>query len=178
MNNWTNRIPYLSAAFVVFTLYVFVDSAVEIVSEFNTGESMIEMVDDLIVLAISVCIVILFGIEYLSQCRDLRQLQGQLDNARGQLAQMDSSSQQLASQYRAIMQHQFDVWSLTLSEQDVVLALLKGLSFREVAKLRNTKEKTVRQQATNVYKKAGVAGRHELAAWFFEDMLEPPRSIS
>ena len=50
--------------------------------------------------------------------------------------------------------------------------MLKGLSFREIAELRETREKTVRQQASSVYRKAGVAGRNELAAWFFEDMLE------
>jgi DNA-binding CsgD family transcriptional regulator len=32
----------------------------------------------------------------------------------------------------------------------------------------------VRQQASSVYRKAGVSSRNELAAWFFEDMLEPP----
>ena len=43
-----------------------------------------------------------------------------------------------------------------------------------IAQLRETREKTVRQQASGVYRKAGVASRNELAAWFFEDMLSPP----
>ena len=33
--------------------------------------------------------------------------------------------------------------------------------------------KTVRQQASTVYRKAGVSSRNELTAWFFEDMLDP-----
>lgn len=57
--------------------------------------------------------------------------------------------------------------------QDVVIGMLKGLSFREIAELRDTREKTVRQQASSVYRKAGVSGRNELTAWFFEDMLDP-----
>ncbi|MBX2836207.1 MAG: LuxR C-terminal-related transcriptional regulator [Gammaproteobacteria bacterium] len=132
------------------------------------------MVDDIAMLLISSLIVVLFVSDRIAQHKALGQLQNQLDSARGQLALMDSNSPRLASQYREIMQRQFDAWALTPSEQEVVLALLKGLSFREVAQLRDTQEKTVRQQATSVYKKAGVAGRHELAAWFFEDMLEPP----
>ena len=72
------------------------------------------------------------------------------------------------------MQKQFDAWQLSKSEQDVVIAMLKGLSFREIANLRGTREKTVRQQASTVYRKAGVGSRNELTAWFFEDMLEPP----
>ena len=42
---------------------------------------------------------------------------------------------------------------------------------KEIILIRETKEKTVRQQASNVYKKAGIAGRHELVAFFFEDLL-------
>ena len=72
------------------------------------------------------------------------------------------------------MQKQFDAWQRTASEQDVVIGMLKGLSFREIAGLRETREKTVRQQASSVYRKAGVVSRNELAAWFFEDLLEPP----
>ena len=49
--------------------------------------------------------------------------------------------------------------------------LLKGLSFDEIATVRDTKEKTVRQQATAIYRKSGLNGRHEFAAWFFEDFL-------
>jgi DNA-binding CsgD family transcriptional regulator len=51
------------------------------------------------------------------------------------------------------------------------LLLLKGLSFNEISAIRETKEKTVRQQASEIYKKAGVVGRHAFAAWFFEDFL-------
>jgi len=53
----------------------------------------------------------------------------------------------------------------------VALLLLKGLSFEEIASVRDTKEKTVRQQASSIYRKSGLNGRHEFAAWFFEDFL-------
>jgi len=51
------------------------------------------------------------------------------------------------------------------------MLLLKGLSIKEIAALRETHEKTVRQQASAIYRKAGVAGRHAFAAWFIEDLL-------
>jgi DNA-binding NarL/FixJ family response regulator len=69
------------------------------------------------------------------------------------------------------MQMQFTDWHLTPSEKEVALLLLKGLSFREIALLRNTAEKTVRQQASEIYQKSDVTGRHGLSAWFFEDFL-------
>ena len=56
---------------------------------------------------------------------------------------------------------------------EVALLLLKGLSFKEVAQVRQTSERTAREQARAVYKKAHVAGRAELAAWFIEDLLPP-----
>jgi DNA-binding NarL/FixJ family response regulator len=73
--------------------------------------------------------------------------------------------------FHQVIQWQFTEWKLSPSEQDVALLVLKGLSFKEIAALRETKEKTVRQQATSIYSKTGLNGRHEFAAWFFEDML-------
>ena len=69
------------------------------------------------------------------------------------------------------VQQQFHAWGLTTSEQEVALMLLKGLSLREIATLRDTREKTVRQQASTIYGKSGLEGRHALAAWFLEDFL-------
>ena len=42
-----------------------------------------------------------------------------------------------------------------------------------MAETRQTSERTVRQQALAVYRKAGLAGRAELAAFFLEDILLP-----
>jgi DNA-binding NarL/FixJ family response regulator len=55
----------------------------------------------------------------------------------------------------------------------VALLLLKGLSHKEVAGLREVSETTVRQQARAIYRKAGLSGRHDLAAFFLEDLLGP-----
>jgi DNA-binding NarL/FixJ family response regulator len=74
-------------------------------------------------------------------------------------------------EYSAVIHSQFKQWSLTPSEQDVAMLLLKGLSFKEISAVRNTKEKTVRQQASVIYSKANVEGRHEFAAWFLEDFM-------
>ena len=174
MSDAIEKIPYRRTVFAVFVLFVFGTSTAEIVAEFAAGETLGAMGDDLSRLALSAIMLALFLYEYLVQRRALGELRGQLNKARGQLARLDTGSRNLASQYRAVMQKQFDAWQLTASEQDVVIGMLKGLSFREIAELRETREKTVRQQASSVYQKAGVNSRNELAAWFFEDMLESP----
>jgi DNA-binding NarL/FixJ family response regulator len=55
----------------------------------------------------------------------------------------------------------------------VASLLLKGLSHKEIAEVRRVSEATARQQARAVYKKAGLSGRNELAAFFLEDLLLP-----
>ena len=66
---------------------------------------------------------------------------------------------------------QFRAWGLTPAEADVARLLLLGLSHKEIAAARDTSERTARDQGQAVYKKAGVAGRAELAAFFLEDLL-------
>jgi len=73
------------------------------------------------------------------------------------------------------IEQQLEVWSLTPSEKQVAQLLLKGLGHREIAEIRDTSEKTVRQQAARVYQKAQVSGRAELSAFFLEDLLVPTR---
>jgi DNA-binding CsgD family transcriptional regulator len=70
-----------------------------------------------------------------------------------------------------VVSQQFAEWQLTDSEREVGWLLLKGLSLKEIAIVRSTQEKTVRQQASSIYKKAGLSGRHAFSAWFIEDIL-------
>ena len=70
-----------------------------------------------------------------------------------------------------VLKEQFEIWKLTQTEREVAMLLLKGLSFKEIASVRKTLEKTVRQQASSIYKKADVNGRHSFSAWFIEDLL-------
>ena len=91
--------------------------------------------------------------------------------AHADLQHMHKKIQQASSQYGVVIREQLNAWQITPSEREVALLLLKGLSFEEIASIRDTKEKTVRQQATVIYRKSGLSGRHEFAAWFFEDFL-------
>lgn len=68
---------------------------------------------------------------------------------------------------------QFEGWSLTPTEREVALALLKGLGHKEIAARTSRSERTVRQHAVSVYQKSGLAGRAELAAFFLQDLMLP-----
>lgn len=79
-----------------------------------------------------------------------------------------------AREIRGFIDQQFEAWELSPGEKDVALLLVKGLAMKEIAEIRSTSEKTVRQQATSIYKKSGLSGRQELAAFFLEDILSAP----
>ncbi|MFA9412961.1 MAG: helix-turn-helix transcriptional regulator [Deltaproteobacteria bacterium] len=47
------------------------------------------------------------------------------------------------------------------------------VDLKEVASVRSVSDATARQQVRAVYKKAGLSGRHDLAAFFLEDLMLP-----
>ncbi len=88
-----------------------------------------------------------------------------------QIGEERSKTARLAGEMASVITEKFAEWRLTPSEHEVALLLIKGLSMKEIAEARQVKEKTVRLQATNIYAKSGTAGRHELAAYFIEDLM-------
>lgn len=68
---------------------------------------------------------------------------------------------------------QFKQWGLTQAETDVALLIIKGFSLEEIAGLRGTSERTIRDQAASVYHKAKLKNRIELSAYFLEELLAP-----
>jgi DNA-binding CsgD family transcriptional regulator len=74
------------------------------------------------------------------------------------------------SLYERILQ-QFKHWDFTAAEIEVASLLIKGFSIKEISELRGSVDKTVREQASAIYRKAGIHSRAELAAFFIEDIL-------
>ncbi len=103
-----------------------------------------------------------------------RALQRDLGEVRRESARWREDSRILIEGLGSAIQQQFTCWELTEAESDVALLLLKGLSLKEVAALRETSDRTVREQARSVYRKAGLNSRSGLSAFFLEDLLLPP----
>jgi DNA-binding CsgD family transcriptional regulator len=110
--------------------------------------------------------------------RAARDLSVALDGTRIDLARWREQASQLLDGLSAVIDQQFRGWDLSPAEREVALLLLKGLSLKEIAAVRQSSEPTVRQQAQAVYRKAELTGRAELAAFFLEDLLEPRASAS
>jgi DNA-binding CsgD family transcriptional regulator len=109
--------------------------------------------------------------------RQLDRVRNDLVEARVEAAQWKQESAELLEGLGAAIERQFDRWDLSAAEADVGLFLLKGMSHKEIASLRNTSERTVREQARAVYRKSGLPGRSALSAFFLEDLLLPHEDV-
>jgi DNA-binding CsgD family transcriptional regulator len=107
------------------------------------------------------------------QRREMLRLKGDLARSKAEAERWRAEASELLRGLSHAIDQQFDRWDLSPAEREVALLLLKGLSTRDIADLRRTREATVRQQAQGVYRKAGLEGRAELAAFFLEDLLAP-----
>ncbi|MBK8250058.1 MAG: helix-turn-helix transcriptional regulator [Gemmatimonadetes bacterium] len=75
--------------------------------------------------------------------------------------------------FSVAIDQQFDAWKLSRAEREVALMLLKGEGHKQAAAHLGRSERTVRQQAVEVYRKSGLQGRAELAAFFLQDLGLP-----
>ncbi|MCB1638948.1 MAG: helix-turn-helix transcriptional regulator, partial [Thiothrix sp.] len=144
----------------------------DLITDYYLGGRAWHLLLEVAVIIISIFSVGLLVREYLRRREELERLGQQLKTTRADLSVSRERLQQAGKHYQQVIQNQFDEWQLTPSEKAVASLLLKGLSFDEIASVRDTREKTVRQQASTIYRKSGLAGRHEFAAWFFEDFLQ------
>ncbi|MCY6382570.1 helix-turn-helix transcriptional regulator [Hoeflea prorocentri] len=116
---------------------------------------------DVLETGVTICLVLgtaFTGWELRQLFRREERMRRQIDVASGAFADM--------------LQREFDAWGLTEAEQSVALLGIKGYSISEIARLRETKEGTIKAQNASVYRKAGVTGRLQLLSHFVEDLMD------
>ena len=126
---------------------------------------------EIIIVILSFSAMIYFIYVLIQQGKKHKELESNLQKVKQQLETSKTKLQEGKKEYQEVIQWQFTEWSLSPSEKEVALLMLKGLSIKEISHSRSTQEKTVRKQASSIYEKSNLGGRHELSAWFFEDML-------
>ena len=102
--------------------------------------------------------------------RDLAQ---DLKKARAETSRWQEEEQHLLDNLRKAINRQFTQWDFSPTDKEVAFCLLKGLSLKEIAKLRGSTFNSIRQQAHVLYGKAGLGGRAELSAFFLGELLLP-----
>jgi DNA-binding CsgD family transcriptional regulator len=110
--------------------------------------------------------------------REQRALRRRLVESEEDAARWRAEAGDVLAHLRAAIERQFDRWSLSPAEREVALGLLQGLSHKQIAARRDSSERTVRQQAHVLYRKIGLSGRADLAAFFLADLLPGPAGAS
>ena len=169
-------IPTLIAVFSVIVVLVALDVLADISEGTTASHVMVEA---------GIGLVALFGVSILAwrvvgvaraARRRAAELGDSLEHSRQAAAEWRIEAQGLLRGLGAKIDDQFAKWNLTPAEKEVALFLLKGFSHRDVARLRQVNEATTRQQAHAIYEKAGIAGRHDFAGFFLEDLVLPPNT--
>ncbi|MDZ7782323.1 MAG: LuxR C-terminal-related transcriptional regulator [Halioglobus sp.] len=164
----------LAATFIFISILVGWDLASDRAGGVDTAHMIIEL---LILLIAAAGALSLLARDW-QQRRRLRELSNTVQNAHSDSAQWRSRYQETVEGLGRAIQAQFRDWNLSNSEAEIGLLLLKGLGLKEIAALRGTSERTVREQARAVYRKSGVANRASLSAFFLEDLLLPATQVS
>jgi DNA-binding CsgD family transcriptional regulator len=152
-------------------LLIIIINGMDFINDIQEGDEWLHIGLQIITLGLSTLGLVLIIRLIIQRQKEAINFQKKIKKAEKDLSLSKIKLREIGQEYRKYIYEQFKEWKLTPSEQEVALLTLKGLSFKEIAEIRKTKDKTVRQQATMIYRKSAVSGRHEFSAWFFEDIL-------
>jgi DNA-binding CsgD family transcriptional regulator len=146
----------------------------ELIEEPDAGllDLLLELLEIAPIVLTSVGVVLLFQVTR-HQREDQARLIHELEAARAQGQHWRAEARAHLTGLGNAIDAQFARWNLTDAEREVALLLLKGLSHKEIAAVRASSERTVREQARSLYAKAGLTGRAALSAFFLEDLIAP-----
>lgn len=116
----------------------------------------------------------LVAVDVREQRADRLALLQDLEKAKADGAQWRARAEDQLDQFRRAIGEQFEEWDASAAERDVGHLILRGLSHKEIARLRNTSEATVRQQAQSLYRKANLPNKGAFSAYFLDDVLYLP----
>lgn len=156
---------------VLFFLVIMIASSIDLVLDFIDGVNFMHAAHEAVIMLFSLIALAWLLLDIRRQTIEIEALRNELSSRKKTKHIPDKYILEARASLSNVINQQFDEWQLTNSEREVGRLLLKGLSLKEIAVVRNTLEKTVRQQASSVYKKAELSGRHAFSAWFLEDIL-------
>lgn len=159
----------LSSILALVSLLVLGDIALDL----RGGGSRWHIITETLVLFL--CLIGLYHLsrKYLDMKRENLELQRDLKRTKEDMKAFKADSEKYLHGLGEAIDKQMTKWQLTPAEKEVGLLILKGFSFKEIADIRSTSERTTRQQSLDIYRKSGLGGRAEFSAFFLEDLLLP-----
>ena len=101
----------------------------------------------------------------------ISQFTSRINDLESEKAAFKQQFSKVKDDFTQVLDQQFLSWGLSPVEKDIALLLIKGMGMKEISQTRNTSEGTVRQQAATIYRKSGLIGRKELAAFFLDELF-------
>ncbi|MCB1303102.1 MAG: helix-turn-helix transcriptional regulator [Leptospiraceae bacterium] len=102
---------------------------------------------------------------------ELRRVEVDRDRMQSQMKEFRNRNRETLDRMRVAVLEQFQAWELSGAEAEVAEQLLRGVSRKEIAARLNKSERTVQNQTAAIYRKSGMVGRSDLAAFFMADIL-------
>ena len=99
-----------------------------------------------------------------------------LEKAQAEMARWQEEERGLLQNLREVIDKQFTEWGFSSTDREIAYFLLNGLSLKEIAELRGSTDKSIKQQAYMLYRKAGLGGRTELSAYFLGELIHKDTS--
>ena len=156
---------------ILLLILIVIASGLDLHTDISHGASLQHTVKEGMVMLLSIAGIMWLLYNLHMQQREINELQESLKQQTQIQKQPDEYLLNARKKFSEVVSQQFNDWSLTGSEKEVAWLLLKGLSLKEIAIIRHTLEKTVRQQASSIYRKSDLPGRHGFSAWFMEDLF-------
>ena len=147
--------------------------AIDVVIDYRENGSFAAQTFEMLVFGFALAGIAIHGWQLASARSHSARLDRELAETRADAQRWSQEAKDVLKGLGVAIDRQFEKWALTPAERDIALLQLKGLRHKEIAELRKTSERTVRQQALAIYRKAGLSGRTDLAAFFLEDLLLP-----
>lgn len=170
--------PALTGGLAVLLMILFAFVGVDLAADARSGGSDGHLAVELAIMLLALAGAMALIVRLVQARRRARVLHAQLRQVESEVERFRAESHDHLRGLAVAVDRQLSRWSLSPAEREVGLLLLRGLSHKEIAGARTTSERTVRQQALAVYRKAGLSGRAALAAFFLKGLpvlseLEP-----
>ena len=134
---------------VIITVLIMVvgASGADLIADLSEGVTSLHLIQEVVVVFLSIIALVWLLLGVRKQSLDILTLKDELEAAKSAKGAPKKYILEGRAKLYDVVTQQFLEWGLTRSEGEIGWLLLKGLSFKEIAVVRNTLEKTVRQHA-------------------------------
>ncbi len=160
-----------SVSFVLTLISVLALFLVDVIWDTNERISLRHLVTDLFIILGVIYLACWIWQRYKKDIASHHVVQKKLSKTNELLKHQSLQHKKLKAGIASHIQSVFDEWKLSTTEREIALMIIKGYSLDEIAKMRHKSERTIRDQAATIYRKAHVKNRIELTSYFIEDII-------